>query len=123
MTIPVMSLFCYFVPVIFLHDERKKELDGIYFSKNGLGKYKKNELVSQIDWNDMQVVQVKTLFRINKSMYLKISSRENSNVFYYIHIEWFIEKSIIDLTKKYVPKTNDLYCRVHEYAEDRKIMF
>lgn len=36
---------------------------------------------------------------------------------------WTSEDSLIDLTKKYVPKNHSLYLKVKEYAIKRKLEF
>lgn len=121
--IPIMAFCSYMAPFIFLQDENSKMLNGVYFSNEGLSKYHNNVLLFQIQWKELHIEKLKTLFSINKSTYLKITSIENSEHITHIHIEWFQEESILNLVKKYCPKENELYEAIKKYSIERKISF
>lgn len=121
-SIPFAIVLSYLLPLLTHYAEKSKKLEGIYFSDNGIDLYNKNILISHLSWGDIEVYDVKT-FRIKKSLKIQISSITNPAMKFNIPVTWFVEKSIIDLTKKYAPETSSFYKRIKKYTVERNINF
>jgi hypothetical protein len=122
-TIFALILLCILFPILIIYDENKEILSGLFFVETGLAAYHKNTLIAKLTWDDIELFEVKTLFKIKNSMFIKVSSRENPNKVFFLHVTWFVEKSVIELTKKYVPESHALYKKITEYAKKRNITF
>lgn len=94
----------------------------IYFSANGI-KFEVGNKKNEFKWNDLKIDLEQDYIKYLNSIGYKFSSIENNKNNLLFSICWENEKSIIELTQKYVPKNHDFYRLVYEYAEKRGLKF
>jgi hypothetical protein len=99
----------------------KKNRDGTSFSINGIDKKYRRKHV-HISWEDMEVIEIKHGAILNY-MTLRFSSKRNSEMSFIILVDWFREKSILRLAKKYAPQDHVFYKIISEHAARRNIYY
>ncbi|MBC7429747.1 MAG: hypothetical protein H7336_14110 [Bacteriovorax sp.] len=117
-TLFILVLFGFFTLIFYL----RKKTYLIYFSENGV-KFSINTKVTIFSWSDLKIdLKQKYINYLHEAIYT-FSSKDNTNKKIVFSICWENEKSIIELTKKYVPQNHDLYRAVSDYTKKRGLEF
>ncbi len=85
--------------------------------------YFNDTLKEKLDWDEVEIKEIPTRLKIQHSMMLEFTSNRRSTGPFYLHLTWFNEDSLIELTKRYVPDENSFYKLISEYCNKRGIMF
>lgn len=118
----LLSFLSILFPYIIIKNEKKRVHNSIFFSKNGLSIHFKDKPIIQIDWNDLSVTETK-FKKIDKSILLKCTSKKNSEKNILMHVNWFTEISILELSKLYVPLNHPLLEIIEKHISSRKRLF
>lgn len=94
------------------------------FDKAGIIITEKNNLL--VRWEDIVVTNVTSghvVYNFSKYTRMKITSKSYPDFAKFLTLNSHVEKSIIELTKKYAPSDNVLFKEIEKYAQAKKIKF
>lgn len=117
------ALVCLIIPYLIVRFEKRKIKNGIFFNQIGVLLYFNDTLKEKLDWDEVEIKEIPTRLKIQHSMMLEFTSNRRSTGPFYLHLTWFNEDSLIELTKRYVPDENSFYKLISEYCNKRGIMF
>jgi hypothetical protein len=117
-TLFIVIMIAFFTLITYA----RKKTYLIYFSTTGI-KFKIDKKETHIKWNDLKIDLKQDYIKYLYSIGYNLTSIENNKSSLVLSICWENEKSIIELTKKYVPENHDLYIAVSEYSKKRGLEF
>lgn len=115
----LLSIILTMFLVMFISLIKKYKQDGLYFSKDGIILIADN-VAHVTPWNN---IQPNIKIKIKYFYHITLNLNSDYNRPYAISLFWPTEDDIIEKTKKYCPKNNDLYKIVEEYAKKRNLPF